>query len=111
MAAELLNHRILTTKEAAELFGLDEKQISALKMVFPTEVGLKTAKERNGLRRHVEAREIVFREWDRGDADETYEGRHQRLKDEHGFKFGRQAMALIKRYGISDRTPSEPAPG
>lgn len=49
----------------------------------------------------------MFREWDGGDADEAYEGRHQRLKDEHGFKFGRQAMALIKRYAISDTTPSQ----
>ncbi|MGY4617656.1 hypothetical protein ACVWZ4_002883 [Bradyrhizobium sp. USDA 4472] len=104
-AAELLNRRILTTEEASELFGLKETQISALKMAFPTEVGLKTAKQRDRHRRHVEGCDIVLREWDGGDPDETNDDRHRRLMDRHGFQFGRKAMVLIKRYAVAKPPP------
>ncbi|WFU40753.1 hypothetical protein QA640_42490 [Bradyrhizobium sp. CB82] len=101
-AAELLNRRILTTEEAADLFGLHTTQISGLKLAFPTDIGLKTAKQRERHRRHVDACEVVLREWDSGDADETNDDRHQRLKDRYGFQFGRDTMVLIKRYAVAN---------
>lgn len=100
--AGLLNRGILTLEEAADLFGLNNRQVCCLKMAFPTEVGLKTAKQRDRYRRHVKACETVLREWDGGGVDETDEERVQRLKDDHGFEFGRSAMVLIKRYAVPD---------